>query len=271
MAEIHIFVVSDGTGETATKMSKAALLQFEPGNTVFTRHSNVRSVNKIREVVREAERNRALIIHTFAAHDLRRAMEETCQARSVPSHDLLGLLLERLEGFIGSPPKEAAGLLHQVDDDYFEKIDALAYTVRHDENRSPEELDQADIILVGVSRTSKTPVGIYLAQEGWRVANIPVVIGEELPKQLFEVDQSRVVGMITTPERLVEVRKARLLRLDSKDSTYADLRRVTEELEYCKKILDRNPKWQTVDVTGKSVEETAAEILDRLFGRERRL
>lgn len=270
MAEYHIFVVSDGTGETATKMSKAALLQFKPANTVFTRHSNVRSVETIRGVVREAERHRALVIHTFASHELRQAMEKACQERNVPSHDLLGLLLQRLEEFIGVAPTETAGLLHQVDDDYFERIDALAYTVRHDDNRAPEELDRADIILVGVSRTSKTPLGIYLAQEGWRVANIPVVMGEELPRQLFQVDPSRVVGLKTTPERLAEVRNARLSRLGTVDSTYADIKRVTEELEHCRRIFARNPRWLIVDVTGKSVEETAAEILDKLFGRERR-
>jgi len=271
MAEYHIFVVSDGTGETATKMSKAALLQFKPSNIVFTRHSNVRSIESIREVVKDAERDGALVIHTFASRELRKAMEEICRERDVPSHDLLGLLLKELSEFIGAPPGERPGLLHQVDDDYFERIDALAFTVRHDDNRSPEDLQSADIILVGVSRTSKTPLGIYLAQEGQKVANISVVMGDELPKQLFEVDQSKIVGLMTNPERLAEVRKARLSRLGSLDSAYADLGHVTEELNYCRKIFDQNSAWLRVDVTGKSVEEIASEIQDKLFGKERRL
>jgi [pyruvate, water dikinase]-phosphate phosphotransferase / [pyruvate, water dikinase] kinase len=122
-----------------------------------------------------------------------------------------------------------------------------------------------------VSRTSKTPLSVYLAQEGWKVANIPVVIGEKLPEELFQLDQSRIVGLMITPERLAEVRKARLSRLGTADSTYADLKRVNEELEYCRKIFDQNPRWLRVDVTGKSVEEIASEILDKIVGKERRL
>ena len=269
--EFHIFVVSDGTGETATKMSKAALAQFRPANAAITRHSNIRSVEALREVVREAERSRALVIHTFASQELRQAMEQACQDRNIPSHDVLGPLLEKLQESLGVSPSGQAGLLHQIDDGYFERLEALAFTVRHDDNPAPVDLGEADIILVGVSRTSKTPVSIYLAQEGWKVANIPVVMGEELPKELFQVEQSRIVGLVTTPERLSEVRKVRLSRLGSQDSTYADLGRVAEELRSCQEIFDRNPAWVRVDVTGKSIEEMAAEILDKLFGKERPL
>jgi regulator of PEP synthase PpsR (kinase-PPPase family) len=271
MAENHIVVVSDGTGETATKMSKAALLQFKPANTVITRHSNVRSADTIREIVKNAERDRALIIHTFASQRLRHEMEEACQDRSVPSHDLLGLLLARLQEFIGIAPTEKPGLLHQVDDGYFERIDALAYAVRHDDVRAPAELEEADIVLVGVSRTSKTPLSIYLAQEGWRVANVPVVLGEEVCKELARIDPKRVVGLTTTAERLAEIRKVRASRLGTSESRYADPATIEEELNYCRGIFDQHPDWLLVDVTGKSVEETAAEILDKLFGRERPL
>lgn len=271
MSQFHIYVVSDGTGETASKMSKAALLQFRPADTVMTRYSNVRTADAVRDVVRDAERNRALVIHTFASDELRRAMERACEDRSVPSHDLLGLLLDKLEEHIGASPSEKPGLLHQVDDDYFERLEALAFTVKHDDNPHPEELHDADIILVGVSRTSKTPLAIYLAQEGWKVANLPVVLGEELPKELLAVKQSRIVGLLSDPERLSEVRKVRLSRLGSTESSYADTRRIADELKYCREIFDRHPSWVQVDVTGKSVEETAAEILDKLFGKERSL
>lgn len=270
MAEYHVYVVSDGTGETATKVSKAALLQFKSTNTVFTRHSNVRSLETIREVVKEADRDGAIVIDTFASHELRKAMEEACRELNVPRHDLLGLLLARLEDFFGYPPSEKAGLLHQVDDEYFERLDALAFTVRHDDNRAPEELHLADLVLVGVSRTSKTPVSIYLAQDGYKVANITIEAGIEPPKELFRIDQSRVVGLITSADRLAEVRQARLPRLGSLDSTYADPARIREELEHCRKLFQQNSGWLLVDVTAKSVEEVASEILDRVFGRERR-
>jgi [pyruvate, water dikinase]-phosphate phosphotransferase / [pyruvate, water dikinase] kinase len=271
MAEHHIYIVSDGTGETATKISKAALLQFRPANPVITRHSNVRSADAIRGIVKDAESQRALIIHTFASHVLRKEMEQCCQDRNVPSQDLLGLLMVRQQEFIGSPPSEQPGLLHQVDDNYFERMDALSYTVRNDDNPCPEGLQEADIVLVGASRTSKTPLSIYLAQEGWRVANIPLVPGEQPCVELSRVDPMRVVGLMISPERLAETRRARLSRLGVTDSDYADPAQVKEELEFCRRVFAAHPDWMVVDVTGKSVEETAAEITDRLFGKERSL
>jgi [pyruvate, water dikinase]-phosphate phosphotransferase / [pyruvate, water dikinase] kinase len=271
MTEHHIYIVSDGTGETATKITKAALLQFRPANPVITRHSNVRSADSIREIVKAAESQRALIIHTFASHVLRREMEQQCQRRNVPSQDLFGLLMDRLREFIGSPPSEQPGLLHQVDDNYFERMDALSYTVRNDDNHCPEDLQEADIVLVGVSRTSKTPLSVYLAQEGWRVANIPLAAGEQPCAELTRVDPMRVVGLMISPERLVETRRARLSRLGVIDSSYADPAHVREELEFCRKVFAAHPDWMVVDVTGKSVEETAAEITERIFGKERHL
>jgi len=271
MTEYHVFLVSDGTGETAARISKAALAQFKPARTVLSRHSNVRSVEMIKDIVRAAERQRALVIHTFAAQDLRRAMEQCCQDRNVPSHDLLGPLIERLEHAIGSPSSGKPGLLHEMNEDYFERMDALAYTVRNDDSRCPEDLAQADIVLVGASRTSKTPLSIYLAQEGWRVANIPLVMGEAVCRELANVDATRVVGLTATPEHLVGIRQARLLRLGSTESSYADPAYVREELEFCRRVFAEHPEWMVVDVTGKSVEEIAAEVTDRLFGKERRL
>ena len=271
MPEYHIFVVSDGTGETATKMSKAALLQFQAAISFLTRHSNIQSQDAIREVVREAEKQRALIIHTFASQDLRRAMERACQDYNVPSHDLLGLLMDELAEFFGLLPSEKPGLMHQVDDGYFERLEALAYAVRNDDSRRPAELLHADIILLGLSRTSKTPLSIYLAQEGWRVANIPLSIGDDPSKELAEVDQKKVVGLIASAEQLAVVRKARLSRLGTKDSSYADAKQIDAELGYCRTLYAQHPAWLIVDVTGKSVEEIASEILDKLFGKERRV
>jgi regulator of PEP synthase PpsR (kinase-PPPase family) len=271
MAEFHIFVVSDGTGETATRMSKAALLQFRPASTSITRFNNIRSVGAIRDIVKEAESRHALVVHTFATQELRRAMEDLCQTRNIPNHDLIGRLFSELEQFIGTSPTQKPGLLHQVDDEYFERLDALSFTLRHDDVREPEDLDQAEIILVGLSRTSKTPLSIYLAQEGWRVANIPLVQGEALPRSLERADPARVVAVTISPERLIEIRSARASRLGAGGSDYADPGSVRKELEFARGVFNDHPRWLVLDVTGKSVEEVAAEILDRLFGRERRL
>jgi hypothetical protein len=158
-----------------------------------------------------------------------------------------------------------------VDESYFQRIEAIEYTVRHDDGRLLSDLDKADIVLVGVSRASKTPLGMFLAQEGWRTANIPIIMGREIPDEVVQLDPVKVIGLVIDPRRLVEVRQARLARLGARDSSYADLPQVEEELRWAQRIFSRHPEWKIIDVTRKSVEESAAEILDHLLGKEREI
>jgi [pyruvate, water dikinase]-phosphate phosphotransferase / [pyruvate, water dikinase] kinase len=271
MMNQHIFVLSDSTADTAMKIMRAALLQFQHEGALVTRYGNVRSPERITEVIQEARRYNAFILYTFVSEDLRIHLKKSCEGSSVVMVDLLGPLMERLSRFFETAPQETPGLLHQVDESYFQRIEAIEYTVRHDDGRLVSDLEKADIVLVGVSRASKTPLGMYLAQEGWRTANIPIIPGRELPEEIAQLDPLKVVGLIIDPRRLVEVRQARLARLGAKESNYADLQQVEEELKWAQRIFARNPEWKIIDVTRKSVEESAAEILDHLLGKERKI
>jgi regulator of PEP synthase PpsR (kinase-PPPase family) len=187
------------------------------------------------------------------------------------SVDVFGPILKELTLFFDKKPVSKPGLLHQVDDEYFDRVEAIEFAIRHDDGSQLEDVENADIVLVGVSRTSKTPLSIYLAQDGWRVANIPITVGTRLPGKLFEIDKHKVVGLIVNPERLAEARKVRLEQLGVEGSSYADTERIRGEIEYARAIFDQNPSWPVIDVTGKSIEEISQEVLDVVIGRGRKL
>lgn len=273
MPSYHILVMSDGTGETAYRMLKAAMAQFQE-DVVITRYANIREREQIREILRAASAasgEDTLVVYTFVGPELRSFLKGRADEEGIQSVDLLGPLMDSLAGFFKKPPVAKPGLLHRVDEEYFNRIDAIEYALRHDDGRSIKDIGSADLILVGVSRVSKTPVSIYLAQEGWKVANVTTVLGMKPPKELFEVDQHKVVGLTIDPSRLTEVRTERLRQLGVNDSSYADLERVKEELAHTENIFKQNPVWPVIDVTGKSIEEIAQDILDKVIGRGRKL
>ena len=270
MSNYHVLIVSDGTGETGNRMLKAAMVQF--GEDIFvTRHSNIREKDQIQELLQRVSNENVFILHTFASKELRDYIEKVAAERSAGSIDLLGPLMDKLGSLFHRAPVAKAGLLHRVDDEYFSRIDAIEYAIRHDDKRSVSDLNTADIVLLGVSRTSKTPLGIYLAQEGWKVASIAIVRGMKLPAKLFEIDQSKIVGLSIDPQRLAEMRRARLQRSDVKDESYAKMDRIKEELEYAHSVYESNSSWPVIDVTGKSLEEISQEVLSALLGEDRKL
>ena len=179
--------------------------------------------------------------------------------------DLISPLLYKLSDVLGSAPREEPGLLHQVDTEYFKRVEAVNFTVKQDDGQELRHLYRADMVLVGVSRTSKTPLSIYLAHKGYKVANVPLINGIDPPTELFQIDQKKVVGLMIDPKRLVELRSARLRNLrQNPRGNYADFEAVEEEVEWCRRLFRRHHQWQVIDVTNKSVEESAAEILRRL-------
>jgi len=266
----NILIVSDGTGETAYRLLRAAARQFD-SDVLITRYANVRTKEQIQEIVQAVRRSHILIVHTFASPELRRCMRTLASSDGVDHFDVFGPLLEKLSEFFQRKPVSMPGLLHQVDNEYFDRVEAIEFAIRHDDGHSVEDLEQADIILVGVSRTSKTPVSIYLAQDGWRVANLPITVGTRLPSKLFELDQHKVVGLVLDPDRLAELRRARVEQLGVDRSSYADSERVRAELEYAQAIFQQNPSWPIIDATGKSIEEISQEVLDAVIGRGRKL
>ena len=199
-----IYVVSDATGLTAEAVVAAAVGQFSGASFEVRRRAMTRSAEQVRATVVEAAQTHGVIVHTFVLPELRRCMEEETVRHGVPSVDVIGGLVARLEEAAGCAPVGQPGLRAPLDSSYFGRIEAIEYTVAHDDGQHPETLDAADVVLVGVSRTSKTPLSIFLSHfRGWKVANIPIVLGVEPPTSLARVDQRKVVGLTIQPERLV--------------------------------------------------------------------
>jgi regulator of PEP synthase PpsR (kinase-PPPase family) len=259
--DLWIFVLSDGSGQTGKRVLEAALLQFDRVAMII-RIPHVGSVAEVKEVVAEAARQRGMIVYTLVALDLRQALHIAATDYGVIAVDLLGGLLSKLQDFFHRTPWGRPGLLHQGDEGYIERVDAMEFTVQHDDGQNVEELSNADVVLVGPSRTSKTPVSFYLAYRGWKVANVPLVLGVDPAEMVSRLDPHAVVGLTIDPEHLAAIRRARLQHLGLKEgSAYADLTHIREELDYCLNLC-RAYGWPLIDVTGKAVEETANEVIN---------
>jgi regulator of PEP synthase PpsR (kinase-PPPase family) len=268
-----IFVVSGGSGETAYRMVQAALTQFAKGETssLVRRFQNVRSREDLDRILVMAAEKRAVIIHTTVARDMRDYLEHRCAELRLTQVDLFGNLLDTLSLYLRERPEERPGSFHAVGDKYFRRIEAIEYALKFDDGIDMGGLVDADIVLVGISRTSKTPLSMYLAMEGYKVMNVPLVPGVALPPELADIPQGRIVGLTIQPDRLQEIRAYRLKRLGGVGSadSYSDMGRILEELAYADEVFKHHRRWPVLDVTGRSIEETAGLVLDRVFGKER--
>lgn len=262
----HIYAVSDATGTTAERVVRAALVQFDDHRIEITRCGNIRNTDQIREIVSQARETGGFVVHTFVYENLRHVMLTEGRAQNVTTIDLMGPLLARLTELLATPPRSEPGLFEPFDTAYLQRIEAINFSVRHYDGRSIDDLDQAEIVLVGVSRTSKTPLSIFLANRGWKVANVPIALGIEPPPQLFELPRRRVCGLVIKPERLTELRKARIQRLGTPISGYADLEHIRNEVTYAYHIFERRRDWPLVDVTAKPIEEAASEVVTLVKG-----
>jgi regulator of PEP synthase PpsR (kinase-PPPase family) len=264
----RIILVSDGTGETAAQMTKAAMVQFRDQDVFFTRYKNIRNDTQIMAICEDAAVNKDLLIYTIVSPELRKLLVTTAREKSIPCVDLLGPLLVGLGNYFGYEPKMIAGLLHDVNEEYFQRIFAMEYTIAHDDGRDLTGLEKADLVILGISRTSKTPLSMYLSHQGWRVANIPMIQGFDVPKEVHDVDPRRVIGLTIDPESLTAIRQARLERLgQDQGGDYADPEKVNAEIEYANEIFRRNRRWPVFNVTGKALEETASEIIKLMASR----
>jgi regulator of PEP synthase PpsR (kinase-PPPase family) len=264
----RIIMISDGTGETAAQMTKAAMVQFRNHEAHFARYKNIRNEAQIQAIMEDAETTHDLVIYTIVSPQLRQFLVQHAHSRNIPCVDLLGPLLVGLAGYFGYEPKSIAGLLHDVNEQYFKRIEAMEYTIAHDDGRDLTGLEKADLVILGISRTSKTPLSMYLSHQGWRVANIPLIQGFEVPKEIFVLDQRRVIGLTIDPENLATIRRARLERLGhDKGGEYADPEKVNQEIEYADDLFRRNRRWPIFNVTGKALEETASEIIKLMSSR----
>ncbi len=259
-----IYVLSDGTGETAALMLKAALIQFKDPHLKFFRYKNVRNKEQLLSILDHLPIQNGILVHTVVSPNLRDLIKSESKKRDLQSIDLLGPLLENLESFFGreiNRPSETAGSLRTVDEKYFQRIAAIEFTVKYDDGKCLEGLDKADIILVGISRTSKTPLSIFLSHKGLKVANIPLVLDQPIPEELFKVDQKKVIGLIIEIDALRRIRKKRLEKFgQDPGGSYASLSHINKEIEYAESLFSKNKRWPVINVTDRALEETAAEI-----------
>lgn len=259
-----VFVVSDSVGETCELVVRAASIQFHENAIETLRIPFVEDEQTIVDVVTQAKAQQAIIAFTLVNEEHRALLMKLGEEHQVKTVDLLGDLLDVLSGQLKEAPREKPGLIYRLDDDYFRKIEAMEFAVKYDDGRDPRGLKKADIVLVGVSRTSKTPLSQYLALKRYKVANVPLVPESRPPEELFDLPAERCVGLIISPEKLISIRMERLKSLGLKpEADYAQLERINRELEYARGIYERIG-CDVIDVTNKAVEETAGIILRHL-------
>jgi regulator of PEP synthase PpsR (kinase-PPPase family) len=260
-----LFIVSDSTGDTATRVTRAALRQFEDAKVPVQVFPNVMDRESIERIFKQAALQRAFVVTSLVSADHRAFAHELARAYRLLSVDVIGALITGLSGWLGEAPQGRPGLLHVTDAEYFKRIEAVEFTVKLDDGKDPRLLRQADIVLVGVSRTSKTPLSVFLAYKGLKVANVPIVLDHQPPKELYDVDPRRVVALTIDPESLQQIRRQRLRTMRVRDaSSYDNIDHILSELEYAEELFRRNRQWPLINVTNRAVEETAGMILHHL-------
>jgi [pyruvate, water dikinase]-phosphate phosphotransferase / [pyruvate, water dikinase] kinase len=260
---LTLFVVSDATGNTAQQMVGAALVQFRDAPVRVVRRAHVRTARQIQALVREARDGHSIIIHTLVSDELRRVMRTEARIHSVDALDLLGPVLERLATHLRIVPQEKPGLFQDLADAKSREIEAVAFAFRHDDGQNTDTLPRAEVVLVGVSRTMKTPTMLYLAYRGWFAANVPLGPDIPPPQSLLDLPADRVFCLSMTPERLQQLRRVRAEEESIPVQPYASLDQIRAELSYMEDLC-RKRRWQRVDTTGKSVEEVAREVIEWL-------
>jgi regulator of PEP synthase PpsR (kinase-PPPase family) len=262
----HVHLVSDSTGETLNAMARAVCARFDNVLPIEHIYALVRSQRQLQRALGDIEEAPGVVIHTIVDAGLRQLLEDGCRKLDMPCIAALDPLVSAMSRYLGASTTSRVGAHLRLDTDYFNRMDALNYAIAHDDGQGGQDLDQADVVLVGVSRTSKTPTSIYLAHRGVRAANVPIVPGRELPEQLFSLKNKLVVGLSISPDRLLAIRRNRLLSLrEERESAYINTDAVRSELVEARRLFERH-EWPVIDVSRRSVEETAAAILNLLHG-----
>jgi [pyruvate, water dikinase]-phosphate phosphotransferase / [pyruvate, water dikinase] kinase len=266
----HLHLVSDATGETLITVARAAAAQYTAVAPVEHMHPLVRSSKQLDRVLNEIEAAPGIVLYTLLEPELAERLEKTCRDLGLPYLSILGPVLGLFQAYLGGETKPRVGAQHVLNAEYFKRIDALNYTMLHDDGQHVDDMEQADVVLVGVSRTSKTPTSIYLANRGVKTANFPLVPGMPVPAKLEMLQQPLVVGLTASPERIVQIRQNRLLGLRAEHDAdqYIDRQAVAAEIAAARKLCGKH-NWPIIDVTRRSIEETAAEVMALLADRRR--
>jgi regulator of PEP synthase PpsR (kinase-PPPase family) len=263
-----VYAVSDGTGDTAVAVAQAAMAQFQV-EWRLRRYAGVRHESLARSIVKEAKREQALVVFTLVDGRVARSLLEEAARRAVPTIDVLGGMIAKVAQYLSAEPRAQPGLLHGFSDEYFQRIEAVEFAVRHDDGANLHTLHLADLVLTGVSRTSKTPLSMYLAQRGYRTGNVPIVSGIAPPRALLDLDPRKVFALTIDTSLLLTIRQARVRALGSPPySTYANPDFLLEEASRARRIY-RDQGWKIIDITGRAAEENASRILRFVESRAR--
>ena len=266
----HLHLVSDATGETLITVARAAAAQYVGVAPVEHLYPMVRSKKQLDHVLSEITESPGLVLYTLLEEDLIASLEKKCRDLALPCMSVLGPVLRLFQSYLGAETIHRAGAQHVLNAEYFQRIDALNYTMFHDDGQHVEGLQEADVVLVGVSRTSKTPTSIYLANRGVKTGNVPLVPGVSVPPEVEKLTRPLVVGLYASPERIVQIRENRLLGLKAHrdDDRYIDKSAVAEEVAFSRRLCAKY-SWPVIDVTRRSIEETAAAVMKLLSERRR--
>lgn len=260
----YVYILSDSVGETAEKFAKAVTGQFTSTEFVFKKYAYLNEPVTILEAVKNANIDGGIVVFTTVMEELRKVIIQSCIDRSVPYIDIMGSAIEEFQKFLQEKPLRTPGIIRKLDESYFERIKAVEFAVKYDDGRDPRGIRLSDIVLLGISRTSKTPLSMYLAHRGMKVANVPLVPEMSIPRDVYNVDPKKIFGLIISPRVLLRIREQRAARMGlNMDSTYASMDRIKKELEYAENIM-KEVGCHVIDVSNKATEETAYIILSKL-------
>ena len=264
----HLHLISDATGETLTTIAKAASVQYAQVRPIEHVHPLVRTPRQLERVLQEISSAPGIVLYTVVKKELTTEIERRCRELKVPCLHVLEPIMKVFESYLGQPQTPIVAGQHVLDADYFRRIDALNFSMAHDDGHLPHDLNEAEIIILGVSRTSKTPTSIYLAQRGYKVTNVPLVPGIDPPEALSGPHKAFVVGLVASPDRIAEIRRNRVhLLADRKLDDYVDRIQIANEIAQSRRLFARHG-WPVIDVTRRSIEETAATIIKLLHEKQ---
>ncbi len=258
----NIYVVSDSIGETAEQIVKAAVSQFQNVSHQLKRYSYISNENQIKDIVSDASDEKAMIVFTIVVPELKKILIETAESHNIPIIDIMSCIVNTFSNLFHEEPMNEPGLIRKLDDKYFRKVEAIEFAVKYDDGKNVRGIREADVVIIGVSRTSKTPLSMYLAHKNIKAANVPLVPEVPVSEELFKIDKRKIVGLTTNPIKLNEIRQERLKALGlNNDANYASMERILNELDYAESIM-KKVGCPVIDVSTKAVEETASIIFD---------
>ncbi len=257
----HLHMVSDSTGETVSSVVRSVMSQFEEVALEEHMWALVRTRGQMERAIEGIEKHPGIVLYTVINQEMQAILLDACQKLRIPCVPVLSRVMREMTSFLGVEAKASPGRQHQLDEEYFARVDAINFTLAHDDGQNTDDLEEADVVLVGVSRTSKTPTCVYLSYRGINAANVPYVKGCPLPENLYTLKKPLVVGLVITPDRLLQIRKSRLVSLhEGRNTDYVDMDAIKEEVLEARKIFNQY-SWPVIDVTRRSVEEVTAKIM----------